>query len=384
MALLEDRDQRVVPAGLDGAGRQPSPPGVEKMLLERLRADDFVVRAAAATGACRAEGDGRGASADRGVSRSPRATAPTSAGPRSSARSTPSSRRPAARAPGGADGPDWAVRFAPPRCCGEQGVHRRRRGACGRRRRRRPSTIRAWQALVAPPFSPHAFIDTDKGTIEIELAILDAPLTVDNFVTLARKGFFNGLAIHRVVPDFVVQDGDPRGDGEGGPGYTIRDEINQRPYLRGTVGHGARLEGHRRQPVLHHALAAAAPRRALYGVRSRGERDGRRRSDRAVGDVVRRCADLGRGHRDRNNPVPGFCKSRLPLLRRLLLRALLLSSPFESPPSRWSGLRAVRRAIRRTLPPGTSARMSAFSLRGTLPGRGHATCVSRERSNWSV
>ena len=65
---------------------------------------------------------------------------------------------------------------------------------------------------------------------------MDAPLTVQNFMTLARKGFFNGVAIHRVVPDFVVQDGDPRGDGEGGPGYTIRDEINQRPYLRGTVG----------------------------------------------------------------------------------------------------------------------------------------------------
>jgi len=59
---------------------------------------------------------------------------------------------------------------------------------------------------------------------------------VDNFVTLARKGFFDGVAIHRVVPDFVVQDGDPRGDGEGGPGYTIRDELNERPYLRGTVG----------------------------------------------------------------------------------------------------------------------------------------------------
>ncbi len=54
--------------------------------------------------------------------------------------------------------------------------------------------------------------------------------------TLARKGFFNGLQIHRVVPNFVVQDGDPRGDGEGGPGYTIRDELNERPYLRGTVG----------------------------------------------------------------------------------------------------------------------------------------------------
>jgi cyclophilin family peptidyl-prolyl cis-trans isomerase/HEAT repeat protein len=94
----------------------------------------------------------------------------------------------------------------------------------------------AWKTMVAPPFSPHAFIDTDKGTIEIELAVLDAPVTSRNFVNLARKGFFNGVAFHRIVPDFVVQGGDPRGDGEGGPGYSIRDELNQRPYLRGTVG----------------------------------------------------------------------------------------------------------------------------------------------------
>ena len=51
-----------------------------------------------------------------------------------------------------------------------------------------------------------------------------------------RKGYFDGLSFHRLVPDFVVQGGDPRGDGEGGPGYTIRDELNQEPYLRGTVG----------------------------------------------------------------------------------------------------------------------------------------------------
>jgi cyclophilin family peptidyl-prolyl cis-trans isomerase len=94
----------------------------------------------------------------------------------------------------------------------------------------------AWHALIVPPFSPHAYIETDKGTIEIELAVLDAPLTVRNFITLARKNFFDGLPIHRVVPDFVIQGGDPHGDGEGGPGYTIRDEINQWPYLRGTVG----------------------------------------------------------------------------------------------------------------------------------------------------
>jgi cyclophilin family peptidyl-prolyl cis-trans isomerase/HEAT repeat protein len=90
--------------------------------------------------------------------------------------------------------------------------------------------------LLAPPYSPRVFVETAKGTIEFELAVLDAPQTSANFVNLARRGFFNGLRIHRVVPNFVVQDGDPRGDGQGGPGYTIRDELNDRPYVRGTVG----------------------------------------------------------------------------------------------------------------------------------------------------
>lgn len=91
-------------------------------------------------------------------------------------------------------------------------------------------------SLTNPAVSPHVYIETEKGTIEIELDVLDAPLTARNFITLARKGYFDGLSFHRVVPNFVIQGGDPRGDGEGGPGYTIRDELNQEPYLRGTVG----------------------------------------------------------------------------------------------------------------------------------------------------
>jgi cyclophilin family peptidyl-prolyl cis-trans isomerase len=59
---------------------------------------------------------------------------------------------------------------------------------------------------------------------------------VDSFITLARKGYFNNLTFHRVVPNFVIQGGDPRGDGEGGPGYQIRCEVNTRPYARGAVG----------------------------------------------------------------------------------------------------------------------------------------------------
>ena len=100
----------------------------------------------------------------------------------------------------------------------------------------RPLTEAEARWVAAPPFSPQAYVETDRGTIQIELAVLDAPVAVASFIDLARRGFFNGLHIHRVVPDFVIQDGDPRGDGEGGPGYTLRDEINQRPYLRGTVG----------------------------------------------------------------------------------------------------------------------------------------------------
>jgi cyclophilin family peptidyl-prolyl cis-trans isomerase/HEAT repeat protein len=91
-------------------------------------------------------------------------------------------------------------------------------------------------ALGSPTVSPRAYVDTTKGSFEIALAVLDAPITTHNFAALADRGFFNGLRIHRVVPDFVVQDGDPRGDGTGGPGYSIRDELNLLPYLRGTVG----------------------------------------------------------------------------------------------------------------------------------------------------
>jgi cyclophilin family peptidyl-prolyl cis-trans isomerase len=132
---------------------------------------------------------------------------------------------------------DWAVRVRAAALLGDQGVPAAAMKAAIRPAPAgRPMDESERQALIAPAFSPHAYIETDRGTIEIELAILDAPLTVANFMALARKDFFNGVAIHRVVADFVVQDGDPRGDGEGGPGYAIRNEINERPYLRGTVG----------------------------------------------------------------------------------------------------------------------------------------------------
>ncbi len=81
-----------------------------------------------------------------------------------------------------------------------------------------------------------AVIHTKKGNIRIELLAADAPMTVDNFIRLARSGFYNGLVFVRVVPNFVIQGGDPRGDQNGGPGYQIRDEINLRRYETGSVG----------------------------------------------------------------------------------------------------------------------------------------------------
>jgi cyclophilin family peptidyl-prolyl cis-trans isomerase/HEAT repeat protein len=81
-----------------------------------------------------------------------------------------------------------------------------------------------------------ATIVTSKGPFTIEFLSAEAPLTVDNFIQLARKGYFNGQSIPRVVPNFVIQAGDPRGDQNGGPGYSIRCEINEVPYERASVG----------------------------------------------------------------------------------------------------------------------------------------------------
>lgn len=79
-------------------------------------------------------------------------------------------------------------------------------------------------------------IETEKGNIVVDLDGFGAPLTVDNFVRLVDRRFFDNLRFHRAVPNFVVQDGDPRGDGNGGPGTVIRDEVNRRRYDRGAVG----------------------------------------------------------------------------------------------------------------------------------------------------
>jgi len=80
-----------------------------------------------------------------------------------------------------------------------------------------------------------AIIETDKGNIEIALFDKEAPNTVKNFEKLANSGFYNGLKFHRVIPNFMIQGGDPKGDGTGGPGYTIKCEINPRKHTAGAL-----------------------------------------------------------------------------------------------------------------------------------------------------
>ena len=90
-------------------------------------------------------------------------------------------------------------------------------------------------ALTGQP-NPRVTLETDRGTLEIELLSAEAPLTVAAFLGLVERRYFDGSRWHRVVPNFVVQDGDPRGDGWGGPGFVLRDEVNPTRYEVGTVG----------------------------------------------------------------------------------------------------------------------------------------------------
>jgi cyclophilin family peptidyl-prolyl cis-trans isomerase len=80
-----------------------------------------------------------------------------------------------------------------------------------------------------------ATLHTNHGAIGVELYEADAPKTVENFVSLARKGFYDGVIFHRIIPDFMIQGGDPTGTGSGGPGYTFEDEANDHPVARGAL-----------------------------------------------------------------------------------------------------------------------------------------------------
>jgi cyclophilin family peptidyl-prolyl cis-trans isomerase len=78
-------------------------------------------------------------------------------------------------------------------------------------------------------------LHTNHGPIAVELYDDDAPKTVENFIRLSSDGFYDGITFHRVIPDFMIQGGDPSGDGTGGPGYEFEDEPNDRPVVRGSL-----------------------------------------------------------------------------------------------------------------------------------------------------
>ena len=233
MTLLKDEDKRVVPHVLRSLVRQKAPEA-ESILYTHLKEADDVIRETAAE----LIGQTKPAGGLAALREAYAAGQPDAA---YSARAAIVSAM-AAYGADGADGvraaladKDWAVRVRAAELLTKLDPSGDHRSAI------RPvpgSPIAPYDdpQLIAPATSPHVFIDTERGTIEFELAVLDAPQTSRSFIALARKGFFNGLQVHRVVANFVMQDGDPRGDGEGGPGYTIRDEPNERPYLRGTVG----------------------------------------------------------------------------------------------------------------------------------------------------
>jgi HEAT repeat protein len=232
-SMLKDDDKRVIPAVLSSLNTLKAP-GMREILLEQLQDSDFAVRSAAANvlGSIKPEGgaDALRQAYQRGLSdasysaRTAALEALTNYGAAEAGETLKQA----------LEDKDWAVRVR-----ASDLLAKLEPGEPPRAIAPVPSPpIAPYDdpLLIAPPTSPHAFIETSYGTIEFELAVLDAPQTTRNFIALATKGFFNGLEVHRVVANFVVQDGDPRGDGVGGPGYTIRDELNERPYLRGTVG----------------------------------------------------------------------------------------------------------------------------------------------------
>jgi HEAT repeat protein/cyclophilin family peptidyl-prolyl cis-trans isomerase len=234
-SMLKDSDQRVVPSVLEALIKIKAP-NAAAVLIEHLRADDAAVRSAAAHGLAELKPpNGAAALAEayrlgqRDSTYSARAAA-LEALAKYGAEALPTLRA-------AFTDKDWAVRVRAAQLVKELDPN----GADPATQiRPAPTTLTAdlygSPRLLNPQVSTQVYLDTDRGTIQIELAVVDAPLTVENFVSLAKKGYFTGLSVHRVVPDFVIQDGDPRSDGEGGPGYSIRDEFSERPYLRGTVG----------------------------------------------------------------------------------------------------------------------------------------------------
>jgi cyclophilin family peptidyl-prolyl cis-trans isomerase len=138
--------------------------------------------------------------------------------------------------------------------------------------------------------SLHATFDTDRGPIRVELYPDKAPLTVANYVNLAKRGFYDGLGFHRVIPDFMIQGGCPSGDGTGGPGYTFEDEPNEHPVARGALAmanSGPNTNGSQFFIVTAEACPWLDGKHTVFGQVSTGQ------------DIVDRISNSDRDGRDR-------------------------------------------------------------------------------------
>ena len=117
-----------------------------------------------------------------------------------------------------------------------------------------------------------ATIETSAGTMVAELFPGDAPNTVNNFVFLARDGFYDGVIFHRTIPGFMIQGGDPTGTGRGGPGYRFADEPVKRPYARGTLAMAnAGPDTNGSQFFVMHADYRLPPNYTVFGKLTAGE-----------------------------------------------------------------------------------------------------------------
>ena len=135
-----------------------------------------------------------------------------------------------------------------------------------------------------------AVITTTKGEIALDLFASEVPNTVNNFVFLAREGFYDNVIFHRVIPGFMIQGGDPTGTGMGGPGYRFNDEPVRRPYVQGTLAManaGPNTNGS--QFFIMHADFALPPNYTIFGQATSGQ------------DVVDAIATSPRGANDRPN-----------------------------------------------------------------------------------
>jgi cyclophilin family peptidyl-prolyl cis-trans isomerase len=149
------------------------------------------------------------------------------------------------------------------------------------------------EMIIDPAKSYTAIIETSVGTMTAELFASEAPRTVNNFVFLAREGFYDDVIFHRVISGFMIQGGDPTGTGRGGPGYQFKNENVARQYLRGTLAMAnAGRDTNGSQFFVMHADYALPPDYTIFGKLSAGE------------DVVDAIANAPKGAQDRPvNPV---------------------------------------------------------------------------------